>query len=298
MTDSVKGALLTMFGGMCWGVSGCVGQYLFTRQGMDSTWLVPIRLFLAGVILCIYYGVRNWRQLVNPWRSWRNARDLVIYGLAGVSFCQFTYFLTIQLSSAGMGTILQDLSPVIILLVVCIQQRRGPRVFEVCSILLALVGVFLITTHGSLTGLAVSPAALASGVVSACCVAIYTMWPKKLQEQYPTPMLQGWAFLMGGTMFSLIFRPWQIDYVPTAMGVFGIFTVVVLGNVLAFSLYMSGVPLIGPQKASLYSFAEPVTAAIISTLVLGSPFTLWDALGFGCIFLMLVLLSLPAKTKA
>ena len=298
MTDSVKGALLTMFGGMCWGVSGCVGQYLFTRQGMDSTWLVPIRLFLAGVILCIYYGVRNWRQLVNPWRSWRNARDLVIYGLAGVSFCQFTYFLTIQLSSAGVGTILQDLSPVLILLVVCIQQRRGPRVFEIFSILLALVGVFLITTHGSLTDLAVSPAALVSGIVSACCVAIYTMWPKKLQEQYPTPMLQGWAFLMGGIMFALIFRPWQIDYVPTAMGVFGIFTVVVLGNVLAFSLYMSGVPLIGPQKSSLYSFAEPVTAAIISTLVLGSPFTLWDALGFGCIFWRLGLLSWPSKEKS
>ena len=170
-------------------------------------------------------------------------------------------------------------------------------VILVLSIVLALVGVFLITTHGSLTGLAVSPAALVSGIVSACCVAIYTMWPKKLQEQYPTPMLQGWAFLMGGIMFSLIFRPWQIDYVPTAMGAFGIFIVVVLGNVLAFSLYMSGVPLIGPQKASLYSFAEPVTAAIISTLVLGSSFTLWDALGFGCIFLMLVLLSLPAKQK-
>lgn len=297
MTDSVKGALLTMFGGMCWGVSGCVGQYLFTRQGMDSTWLVPIRLFLAGVILCIYYGVRNWRQLVNPWRSWRNARDLVIYGLAGVSFCQFTYFLTIQLSSAGMGTILQDLSPVIILLVVCIQQHRGPRLFEICSILLALIGVFLLTTHGSLTDLAISPAALLSGIASACCVVIYTMWPKKLQQQYPTPMLQGWAFLMGGTMFALIFRPWTMNYVPTAMGVFGIFTVVVLGNVLAFSLYMSGVPLIGPQRSSLYSFAEPVTAAIISTLVLGSPFTVWDAMGFGCIFLMLVLLSLPARAK-
>ena len=297
MTDSVKGALLTMFGGMCCGVSGCVGQYLFTRQGMDSTWLVPIRLFLAGVILCIYYGVRNWHQLVNPWRSWRNARDLVIYGLAGVSFCQFTYFLTIQLSSAGVGTILQDLSPVIILLVVCIQQHRGPRLFEICSILLALIGVFLLTTHGSLTDLAISPAALLSGIASACCVVIYTMWPKKLQQQYPTPMLQGWAFLMGGTMFALIFRPWTMNYVPTAMGVFGIFTVVVLGNVLAFSLYMSGVPLIGPQRSSLYSFAEPVTAAIISTLVLGSPFTVWDAMGFGCIFLMLVLLSLPAKAK-
>ena len=251
MSDRIKGSALTMGGAACWGVSGCMGQYLFTREGMDSTWLVPIRLFLAGLILCGFFFIKDRKTLFDPWnvrKNPRNAIDLLVYGLAGVSCCQFTYFLTIQLSSAGMGTILQDVSPVIILLVVCIQQKRGPRVFEVCSILLALVGVFLITTHGSLTGLAVSPAALVSGIVSACCVAIYTMWPKKLQEQYPTPMLQGWAFLMGGIMFSLIFRPWQIDYVPTAMGVFGIFIVVVLGNVLAFSLYMSGVPLIGPAE--------------------------------------------------
>ena len=226
MSDRIKGSALTMGGAACWGVSGCMGQYLFTREGMDSTWLVPIRLFLAGLILCGFFFIKDRKTLFDPWnvkKDPRNAIDLLVYGLAGVSCCQFTYFLTIQLSSAGMGTILQDVSPVIILLVVCIQQKRGPRVFEVCSILMALVGVFLITTHGSLTGLAVSPAALVSGIVSACCVAIYTMWPKKLQEQYPTPMLQGWAFLMGGIMFSLIFRPWQIDYVPTAMGAFGIF---------------------------------------------------------------------------
>ena len=300
MSDRVKGACLTMGGAACWGVSGCMGQYLFTRENMDSTWLVPIRLFLAGLILCTFYFIKDRRMLFDPWNAKKNPRnllDLLIYGLAGVSCCQFTYFLTIQLSSAGMGTILQDLSPVIILLVVCIQQRRGPRLFEICSILLALIGVFLLTTHGSLTDLAISPAALLSGIASACCVVIYTMWPRKLQQQYPTPMLQGWAFLMGGTMFAIIFRPWDMGYVPSAMGVFGIFTVVVLGNVLAFSLYMSGVPLIGPQRSSLYSFAEPVTAAIISTLVLGSPFTVWDAMGFGCIFLMLVLLSLPAKAK-
>ena len=300
MSDRVKGACLTMGGAACWGVSGCMGQYLFTRENMDSTWLVPIRLFLAGLILCTFYFIKDRRMFFDPWNAKKNPRnllDLLIYGLAGVSCCQFTYFLTIQLSSAGMGTILQDLSPVIILLVVCIQQHRGPRLFEICSILLALIGVFLLTTHGSLTDLAISPAALLSGIASACCVVIYTMWPKKLQQQYPTPMLQGWAFLMGGTMFALIFRPWTMSYVPTAMGVFGIFTVVVLGNVLAFSLYMSGVPLIGPQRSSLYSFAEPVTAAIISTLVLGSPFTVWDAMGFGCIFLMLVLLSLPARAK-
>lgn len=297
MSDHAKGAFLTMFGGACWGVSGCVGQYLFTRQGMDSTWLVPIRLGLAGLILCAWYGARNWRQLVDPWRTARNARDLVIYGLAGVSCCQFLYFLTIQLSTAGTATILQDLSPILILGVACLMDRRSPRPFELLSVLLALLGVFLLTTHGSLTNLAVSPAALVSGLASAVCVVIYTMWPKNLQKQYPTPMLQGWAFLMGGAAFSLIFRPWQMHYRTTAMGVLGIAAVVLIGNVLAFSCYMSGVKLIGPAKSSLFSFAEPVTAAIISTLVLGSPFTAWDALGFVCIFLMLVLLSLSGSRE-
>ena len=298
MSDRVKGALLTMGGAACWGISGCMGQYLFTRENMDSTWLVPIRLLLAGLLLCGYYFFKDRKQLFAPW-NWkadpRNTIDLLVYGLAGVSFCQFLYFLTIQLSTAGIATILQDLSPVLILLVLCLQQRRTPRLFELCSILLALLGVFLLTTHGSLTSLAVSPAALAAGLVCACTVVIYTMWPKRLQAQYPTPLLQGWAFLLGGAAFHLIFRPWTMGYVPSAVGVIGILVVVLVGNVTAFSLYMSGVPLIGPQRASLYSFAEPVTAAILSTL-LGSPFTLWDALGFGCIFVMLVLLSLPARS--
>lgn len=301
MSDRVKGACLTMGGATCWGVSGCMGQYLFTREGMDSTWLVPIRLFLAGLILCGYFCIRDRKMLFDPWnirKNPRNAIDLLVYGLAGVSCCQFTYFLTIQLSSAGMGTILQDLSPVIILLVVCIQQKRAPRLFEVFSIVLALGGVFMLTTHGSLTNMAVSPAALVVGIISAFCVVIYTIWPQNLQKQYPTPMLQGWAFLMGGTFFALVFRPWRMNYVPNAAGIAGIAAVVLIGNVLAFSCYMSGVMYIGPQKSSLFSFAEPVTAAIISTLVLGSPFTVWDAIGFVCIFLMLVLLFISNEKQA
>lgn len=298
MSNRVKGAFLTLFGGACWGVSGCIGQYLFTRQGMDSTWLVPIRLFLAGLLMCGYYLVRNRKQLFAPWKGRRNAIDLLIYGLAGVSACQFLYFFTIQHSSAGVATILQDLFPVMVLAITCISGRRWPRAAEIGSIVLALAGVFLLTTHGSLTGLAISPIALASGVASAVCVVIYNMWPKNLQRQFSTPMLQGWAFLMGGTLFLLLFRPWRMGYVPNLIGILGIAAVVLIGNVLAFSCYMQGVKLIGPQKASLYSFSEPVTAALISTLLLGSPFTLWDALGFGCIFVMLVLLGLPERRPA
>ena len=109
MSDRIKGSALTLGGAACWGVSGCMGQYLFTREGMDSTWLVLIRLFLAGLILCGFFFIKDRKTLFDPWnvrKNPRNAIDLLVYGLAGVSCCQFTYFLTIQLSSAGMGTIL------------------------------------------------------------------------------------------------------------------------------------------------------------------------------------------------
>lgn len=298
MTDRVKGSILAFGGAACWGLSGCTGQYLFTYEGMSATWLTPIRLLLAGLILCGYYCIRAPKLLIAPWRSRRETVDLLIYGLAGVSCCQLMYFMTIDQSTAGMATILQNVSPAMILVVTCLLARRMPKPFELASILLAMLGVFLLTTHGSLTGLAISPGAFLTGMLSAVCVVIYTMWPKQLQSRYPTPMLQGWAFLMGGALFCLLFRPWESGYVPGPVGVLGIAVVVCVGNLLAFCCYMQGVKLIGPQRSSLYTFAEPATAALISTLALGSPFALWDALGFGCIFVMLVLLSAGAGKPA
>jgi drug/metabolite transporter (DMT)-like permease len=127
MNNNLKGIFLAAFGGMCWGLSGSVGQYLFTQQGMDSRWLVPIRLGCAGVLLIIYCFFKYGRKTLEPWQTKKNARDLIVYGLLGISCCQFLYFLTIQLSTAGAATILQDLSPIFILIATCMIEKRSRR---------------------------------------------------------------------------------------------------------------------------------------------------------------------------
>ncbi len=282
----LTGAILTTLGGICWGLSGSMGQYLFTRQGMDSRWLVPIRLGLAGIILLLYCSRRFGRKVLSPWQNKTEARDLVIYGLLGVSCCQFLYFLTIQLSTAGAATILQDLSPIMILFVSCRQAKRAPELHEILAIALALAGVFLITTHGTTGSVAVPLPAIVTGVLSAVCVTIYNVTPQRLMRSYPVVLLQGWAFLMGGAASSLILRPWHFGYV-----------VVIVGNVLAFPLYIQGVKYIGPEKAILYGFSEPISAAVVGTLFLGSPFTLFDAAGFALVFSMLALISLGGRSS-
>lgn len=173
MSRQCKGALMAAGGGICWGISGTMGQYLFTHEAMHTTWLIPIRLALAGLLLFTYWLVKDRKLLFAPWRQRGSAVMLVLYGVLGVSMSQFLYFLTIQFSNAAVGTIMQDLSPVMVLLVACAAARRKPRLYELVSIVLALLGVTLLTTHGDLTTFAVSPVALIAGVGSAVCVTVY-----------------------------------------------------------------------------------------------------------------------------
>ena len=68
---TLRGFLCAALGGVCWGASGTVGQYLFTRQGVDSGWLTVVRMFLAGVVLLGGALVRHRPQLRTIWSDRR-----------------------------------------------------------------------------------------------------------------------------------------------------------------------------------------------------------------------------------
>lgn len=293
MSDKIKGAFLCVLGAICWGASGTMGQYLFTVEKMDSKWLVPIRLEAAGILLFIYCFVKYRDKLFKPFKNIKDMILVLSYGILGVTFSQFTYFFTIQKSSAGVGTIMQDLSPVIILLITSAMERRRPRIKEVSAVVLAIVGVFLIVTHGDVASFRVPPIAIASGLACAFCVSVYNILttPLTKHRDYPVLVLQTWSFVLGGLFTGLVFHPWTYHYVPTPMGYVGIATVVVVGNLLAFSLYISGVSEIGANLGILYSFAEPLSAAILTTVLFDEPFTGFDVIGFITIFIMLFLIS-------
>lgn len=75
---TLRGFLCAALGGVCWGASGTVGQYLFTCQGVDSGWLTVVRMFLAGVVLLGGALVRHRPQLRAIWSDRRDALRLVL----------------------------------------------------------------------------------------------------------------------------------------------------------------------------------------------------------------------------
>jgi drug/metabolite transporter (DMT)-like permease len=292
---NTAGMLLAILGGIFWGVSGVCGQFLFQNKEVTARWLVPVRLTSAGFLLLCYFLIRNREKALAVWKEKQNAREIVIYGLAGLMFCQFSYFQTIEWSNAGTATVIQYLGPALIVVYVCISKHRKPERKEVISVLLALGGIFLIATHGNPGTLVLSRRALIMGLLSAVSVVIYTVQPERLLKQFDAPLILAWGMLIGGIVLSVVFRPWK--HMPLVDGemlvVLGY--IVVFGTMAGFSLYLHSVKLIGSVKASLFACVEPVASTILTVAWMKVQFTVVDLLGFAMILATIFILALPSK---
>lgn len=288
---------MTITGGTLWGVSGVCGQFLFRNKDVTASWLVPVRLMMAGIFMLCFYIWKDKKKAFAIWQKKENRWGILIYGLAGMMLCQYSYFQTIEWSNAGTATVIQYLGPALIVVWVCLQTRRFPERKEIIGVLLALLGIFLIATHGNPTSLALSGRALLMGLISAVSVVIYTVQPEKLQKQFSTPLILAWGMLIGGCVLTVLFRPWHQTVIVDAQMVTTLLVVILLGTMASFSLYMTGVKLIGSVKASLYSCVEPVASMVLTAVWMKVQFTLPDIIGTVCIILTIIILALPSGKR-
>lgn len=294
----MAGVLITILGGCLWGFSAACGQYLFEHKEVTSRWLIPVRLVTAGLVMLLYYVAREKKAAFRIWKKKWDALDVVIYGVFGLMLCQFTYFTTIELSNAGTATVIQYLSPVIVMVLVCFLEKRPPAAIEIAALICAVAGIFIIATHGNIHQMALSKEALVVGLISAVTVVIYNMQPRRLMAYYPTPYLLAWGMVVGGIVLSLIFRPWEYRVSLDAGLLLALCAIIFLGTITAFSLYMQGVKLIGPARASLYACTEPIASALLSFFWLKTPFEPIDLLGFGLIIATILMLGFSDLKKA
>lgn len=291
--DSVRGALLTIFGGILWGFSGTCGQFLMQTKGLTSNWLVPIRLLTAGLLLLFICYRKEGKKVFRIWK--KDVVGIVVFGTVGMSMCQYTYFTAIGASNAGTATVLQYIGPVLILIYISLRNMQLPRWNELAAIGLAVFGTFLLATHGDPKSMVLSEKALFWGLLSAVALAVYTVQPGKMLKEYGSSVVTAWGMLIGGVLLCMLFRPWSIAVVVDATVLAGMAVVVVAGTVIAFACYMEGIRLVGPKKGSLYASVEPVSATVFSVLWMHVSFGLMDFFGFLCIISTIYLLAVDKK---
>lgn len=292
------GIILTVSAGIMWGFSGACGQYIFENFHVDPARLTAIRLLIAGLIITIIGFYLNAKEMKAILRDVSALKKLTVFAIVGTMFCQLSYLTAISHSNAGTATILQYVGPVLVMIVSCFMAKRLPTLIEIVSILLAIIGTFLIATHGKIETMVLTPKGLFWGLASAFGLMLYNIIPINLLKKYSSVTLSGYGMVLGGLVLCIFTKAWQFKVTMTPSFFLSLSGIIIVGTVITFTLYLAGVSICGPVKASMLSSIEPVSATVIMVFWLGASLHYMDIIGFICIFATIFLLTAKFPRKS
>ena len=298
ISQSVRGLIFALIGGICWGFSAACGQFLFVYYDLSPLWLSCVRLTFAGILLLMAaLVVRSWRKAM--YDLLHNRRDtirLILFAFLGLTACQISYLLAIKYSNAATATVLQYIGPVLIVIYVCFRCQHMPRARELMAVASVIIGTFLLATHGNPATMVLSMQGLVWGLLAAVSVAAYTLLPMGLMGRYGSIPVAALAFLLGGLACTVAFRPWNIDVSLDVAGWLAVFAMITIGSAIGFAFYLQGVSDVGASKASLIASVEAVSATIFAVVWLHTAFSWIDIVGF-CFIMATVFLLMERKKK-
>ncbi|MDQ0194941.1 DMT family transporter [Paenibacillus wynnii] len=290
------GYLFSILGGTCWALSGVCGQYLFQYHQLTSEWLVSVRLICAGVILLLLHIIKG-HNVFAVWNEKNDIKDIIIFAIFGTAFCQYSYFSSVAASNAATATFIGYTSPIFIIIYTVIATKRRPAPFEIVSVCLVTIGIFVVATHGDIHSLYISWQSLTWGLLSAVTFGIYSIQPQRLMRKFSTLVVSGWGMLVGGVVLLLIFRPWNSTIIHNLQAYIAMGIIILFGTVLSYTLYLEGIKRIGAIQASLLSSIEPVIATLLSAVWLNESFEIIDLLGFAFILSTGITLAKAPKER-
>jgi len=288
----VLGLVLVLTGATLWGISGTVAQFLFQEKGFSTEWLTVIRLLVAGVVLLSIALLKEGKKVWAVWRSKNGAMSIILFGILGMLAVQYTYFAAIEHGNAATATILQYLAPAIITCYLALRFRRLPSFTIILSVVLAIIGTFLLVTGGNLQSLSISGWAVFWGIASAFALSFYTLQPLRLLADWGAKIVVGWGMLIGGVTFSFIHPPWQVQGDWTLSSVAAVLFVIIFGTIIAFYFYLESTTYIAASKVSLLASVEPLSATFLSILWFHIPFGLAEWVGTILILTTITVLSI------
>ncbi|CZE46184.1 DMT family transporter [Campylobacter geochelonis] len=285
------GLVYTFLSAAFWGVSAACGQYLFMYKNISAEWLVSVRLLCSGFILFAIIFTKQKGKMFAIFKDFKALFWLGVYSIIGLLMCQYTYYLTIQISNAAIATVLQYTAPAFIMIYIALRTKKMPKSREILALILAVSGVFLLATHGDLTSLNLPKKAIIIGLLSGVCVAIYSTSPVKINKKYGALTCLALGLIIAGVMSAFYTKFWTLNGVNDSSGFLALVGVIFFGTILAFGLYMLGLSILGPTKASLIASVEPISAGFFIYIWLGNRFVFMDYVGFALVLACAILLT-------
>jgi drug/metabolite transporter (DMT)-like permease len=285
-----------------WGLNGAVSKVIL-EAGMTSLRLAQVRSAgaLVGLVLVV--------AVTAPGRL-RVRRDelafLAVFGIAGLAFVQWFYFLAIDRLALGIALLIQYLGPLLVALWARYVYHEPVRRRIWLALALALVGLGLIVDVRA--GVSLSSAGIAFALAAAVTYAFYVLLAEREVGRRDALSLLAWGFLFA-SLFWAVLAPWwsfPFELLDDSVSLLGhladhdaavwalVVWVIVPGTILPFFLLVSALRHLPATRVGIIAMLEPVVATIVGWVWLNESL---DALQLGGAVLVLAAIALAQTAR-
>ena len=281
-------------------VNGPVAK-LALINGLESAQLSAFRIegaFICLLLAALFVARKELKVKRNE------ILPLIGYGFFGVAMTQFLYFVAIKRIEVGVALIIEYTAPLFVALYVRFVMKKEVSKRVWFSLLLALIGLSLITQVW--TGSKLDPFGVLCAFGAAIALAIYFIGGEPLAAKRNPIALT--ALSMGvGAIFWMVVQPWWTlpwnllsnpVSLPHGIGSVSlgliVAYIVIFGTVAPFWLYFIAFKYLDSKKAAIFGLLEPVGASITALFLLGESFIGIQILG-GALVLIGVIYAETAK---
>ncbi len=274
-----RGYALYLFAALLFALNGTVVKSMLLA-GLEASDLSQLRATGSFLILLAFVALTN-RSALRIRRT--ELTLLVAYGVVGIAFTQFLYFVSIMTIPIGIALLIEFTSP----LMVAIWFRFGygyptKRIVWV-ALATALVGLAIVGQVW--TGLALDPFGVLCAFGAAVSVSFYFIAGDR-QVRGPAPRdpvsLTMWGMGFAALFWAIVQPVWDFPFAtfggtiqlagdggPVVPAAVPMLWMVVPGTLVPFSLVVLSMQHLRASQASVMGMTEPIMAAAIAWLVLG-----------------------------
>lgn len=252
--------VVVLFGAILWGTTGTAQTFM--PQTIHPLAVGASRLAVGGfsllIILLILRKIdfRNW-----PWRS-------TLYAAVSMAVFQYLFFSSVRLTGVAIGTVVTiGSAPVFSGIIEWLFVKRRPTRVWVMATALAIIGCALLFLHTD--GIIVNPIGVAMSLGAGLLFAFYTLVNKDVLAKVDTVPAVAVIFSMSAMMLLPFLFLFETEGLLTGRGISVVLYLGIATTSVAYILFSAGLKRIPSSSAVTLSLAEPLTAAILSVIVVG-----------------------------
>jgi drug/metabolite transporter (DMT)-like permease len=260
-----------------WAINGTVSKVILA-SGISSLRLSQVRTTgaLVGLVLILL--------LTAPARLRVGRRELpylAIFGICGLAFVQWFYFLSIHRLEVGVALLIEYLAPLLVALWARFVFHESVRRRIWLALALSLVGLSLIVDvfHGG----ALSTAGIVFSLAAAVTYALYILLAERAVSDRDPVSLLAWGFGFAALFWAVI-APWwsfpahRVGADVSLLGhlhahhlpVWALMAwMIVLGTIVPFFLLVSALRHLPATRVAIIAMVEPVVATLVAWVWLG-----------------------------